>query len=139
MRALGGRWHLLRSGWRQILAFGVGAVAVPQLAFFYAVQHLSVGVALLLEYLGLVLVVAWQCLAGRRLPRVPTVGGIVLALVGLTLVLDLPALGRTGASGSTGSAWPGACSPRWASRRTSCCPGTPRQRRCRRWSWPVED
>ena len=96
LRALGGRWHLLRSGWRQILAFGVAAVAVPQLAFFYAVQHLSVGVALLLEYLGLVLVVAWQCLVGRSLPRVPTVGGIVLAIIGLMLVLDLPLFGQDG-------------------------------------------
>ena len=96
LRALGGRWHLLRSGWRQILAFGVAAVAVPQLAFFYAVQHLSVGVALLLEYLGLVLVVAWQCLVGRSLPRVPTVGGIVLAIIGLMLVLDLPLFGQEG-------------------------------------------
>jgi drug/metabolite transporter (DMT)-like permease len=87
--ALRGRWHLLRSGWRQILAFGAAAVAVPQLAFFFAVQHLSVGVALMLEYLGLVLVVAWQCLVARRLPRLPTVAGIVLALVGLALVLDL--------------------------------------------------
>jgi drug/metabolite transporter (DMT)-like permease len=96
LRALGGRWHLLRSGWRQILAFGVAAVAVPQLAFFFAVQHLSVGVALMLEYLGLVLVVAWQCLVGRSLPRVPTMGGIVLAIVGLMLVLDLPLLGQDG-------------------------------------------
>ena len=96
LRALGGRWYLLRSGWRQILAFGVAAVAVPQLAFFYAVQHLSVGVALLLEYLGLVLVVAWQCLVGRNLPRVPTVGGIVLAIIGLMLVLDLPLFGQDG-------------------------------------------
>ena len=89
VRALDGRWHLLRSGWRQVLAFGLAAVAVPQLAFFYAVQHLSVGVALLLEYLGLVLVVAWQCLVARRLPRRPTVVGIVLAVIGLVLVLDL--------------------------------------------------
>jgi drug/metabolite transporter (DMT)-like permease len=89
VRALGGQWHLLRSGWRQVVAYGVAAVAVPQLAFFYAVQHLSVGVALLLEYLGLVIVVAWQCLVARRLPRRPTVVGIVLALVGLVLVLDL--------------------------------------------------
>jgi drug/metabolite transporter (DMT)-like permease len=89
VRALGGRWHLLRGGWRQVVAYGVAAVAVPQLAFFYAVQHLSVGVALLLEYLGLVLVVAWQCLMARRLPRTPTVMGIMLALVGLVLVLDL--------------------------------------------------
>ncbi|MCW2808219.1 MAG: EamA/RhaT family transporter [Marmoricola sp.] len=89
VRALAGRWHLLRHGWRQVVAYGVAAIAVPQLAFFYAVQHLSVGVALLLEYLGLVLVVAWQCLVARRLPRSPTVVGIVFALVGLTLVLDL--------------------------------------------------
>ena len=96
MRALGGRWHLLRQEWHQILVYGVVAVSVPQLAFFYAVQHLSVGVALLLEYLGLVLVVAWQCVAARRLPRPPTVIGIVLALIGLALVLDLPALGQDG-------------------------------------------
>jgi drug/metabolite transporter (DMT)-like permease len=89
VRALDGRWHLLRHGWRQVVAYGVVAMAVPQLAFFYAVQHLSVGVALLLEYLGLVLVVAWQCLVARRLPRPPTVVGIVLAMVGLTLVLDV--------------------------------------------------
>lgn len=89
VQALAGRWHLLRSGWRQIAAFGAAAIAVPQLAFFFAVQHLSVGVALMLEYLGLVLVVAWQCLVARRLPRLPTVAGIVLALVGLVLVLDL--------------------------------------------------
>ncbi len=89
VRALGGRWDLLRRGWAQVVAYGVTAVAVPQLAFFYAVQHLSVGVALLLEYLGLVLVVAWQCLVARRLPRPPTVAGIVLAVVGLALVLDV--------------------------------------------------
>jgi drug/metabolite transporter (DMT)-like permease len=89
LRALGGRWHLLRHGWRQIAAYGVAAVAVPQLAFFYAVQHLSVGVALLLEYLGLLLVVAWQCLVARRPPSRPTVLGIVLAMAGLVLVLDL--------------------------------------------------
>lgn len=89
VRTLAGRWHLLRRGWRQVVAFGVASVAVPQLAFFYAIQHLSVGVALLLEYLGLVFVVAWQCLVARRLPRAPTVLGIVLALMGLVLVLDI--------------------------------------------------
>ena len=58
--------------------------------------------ALLLEYLGLVLVVAWQCLVARRLPRVPTVVGIVLAMIGLALVLDLPLFGQ--AAESTASA-----------------------------------
>lgn len=102
LRALGGRWHLLRAGWAQIVAFGIAAVAVPQVGFFYAIQHVSVGVAMLLEYLGLVLVVAWQCLVARRLPRLPTVAGILLALVGLGLVLDL--LGGVRISG-VGVAW----------------------------------
>ncbi len=88
VRALDGRWHQVRSEWGQVVAFGLLAVALPQLAFFYAVGHLSVGVALLLEYLGLVLVVAWQAVLARRLPRRTTVLGIVLALLGLTLVLD---------------------------------------------------
>jgi drug/metabolite transporter (DMT)-like permease len=89
VRSLRGRWALLRREWRQVLAYGATAVALPQLAFFFAVQHLSVGMALLLEYLALVLVVAWQCAAARRLPRPATVAGILLAVVGLTLVLDV--------------------------------------------------
>ncbi len=88
-RALRGRWRMWGRAWRQVVAYGVLAVAVPQLAFFNAVAHLSVGVALLLEYLGLVLVVAWQVVAARRLPRRQTVLGIVLALAGLALVLDV--------------------------------------------------
>ncbi|MCW2760956.1 MAG: family transporter, partial [Marmoricola sp.] len=89
IRSLDGRWHLLRREWPSVVGFGVGAVALAQLAFFYAVQYVSVGVAIMLEYLGLVLVVAFQCLVARRLPRVPTVVGIVLAIAGLMLVLDV--------------------------------------------------
>src|SRR3954468_4386591 len=66
VRALSGRWHLLRREWRVVLAYGLCAVALPQVAFFYAIDHLPVAVALMLEYLGLVLVVTWQCLLGRR-------------------------------------------------------------------------
>ena len=89
VRALRGRWHLLRHEWPRILAYGLCAVAVPQLAYYYAVQYLPVGVALLLEYLGLVLVVVWQSLSSRRAPQAPTVVGILLALVGLALVMNV--------------------------------------------------
>jgi drug/metabolite transporter (DMT)-like permease len=89
VRAMRGRWRLLARRWRQLAVYGVMAVAVPQLAFFYAVEHLSVGVALMLEYLGMVLVVVWQSLVARRLPGAATLTGVVLALVGLALVLDL--------------------------------------------------
>ena len=96
LRALRGRWHVLAGRWHQVVVYGVTAVAVPQVAFFYAVEHLSVGVALMLEYLGMVLVVVWQAMVARRLPGTATVTGVLLALVGLALVLDLPSIGHGG-------------------------------------------
>src|SRR3954454_11658733 len=96
VRALGGRWHLLRGEWRRVVAYGLTAVALPQVAFFYAISHLSVGVALLLEYLALVLVVVWQSLVSRRAPRLKTLVGIALAIVGLVLVLDALPIGPGG-------------------------------------------
>lgn len=94
--AMRGHWHLLRRGWPQVLVYGGSAVALPQAAYFFAVQHLSVGVALLLEYLGLLLVVAWVSLSQRRLPSRATQLGVVLAVAGLVLVLDLPGLVLSG-------------------------------------------
>lgn len=96
VRALGGRWHLLRREWRQVVAYGLTAVALPQVAFFYAISHLSVGVALLLEYLALVLVVVWQSLVSRRAPQASTLAGIALAVIGLVLVLDVLPIGQGG-------------------------------------------
>jgi drug/metabolite transporter (DMT)-like permease len=84
----GGRPLLLRSG-RLVIIYGLVAVAGCQLFYFHAVQRLSVGVALLLEYLGVVLVVGWMWLAHGHRPRRLTVAGSVGALVGLGLVLDL--------------------------------------------------
>jgi drug/metabolite transporter (DMT)-like permease len=95
-RAMRGRWHVLAHRWHQLAVYGVMAVAVPQLAFFYAVEHLSVGVALLLEYLGMVLVVVWQSVVARRLPGAATVTGVALALIGLALVLDALHMGSGG-------------------------------------------
>jgi drug/metabolite transporter (DMT)-like permease len=88
-RALRGRWSLLRRNWVTAVGYGVTAVAVPQLFFFNAVQHLSVGVALLLEYCGTLLVVLWTWLAHGQRPSRTTAAGGVLAIGGLVLVLDL--------------------------------------------------
>lgn len=87
--ALRGRWRLLASGWRTVALFGVVAVATTQLAYFQAVQHVSVGVALLLEYLGVVLVVGWLWVRHGQRPRPLSVAGGVLALIGLVGVLDV--------------------------------------------------
>ena len=86
---LRGRWHLLRSNLRVVAAFGALAVALPQLAYFVAVTRLSVGVALLLEYCGVLLVVLWTwARLGQRPSRV-TGAGMVVAVAGLVLVLDV--------------------------------------------------
>jgi drug/metabolite transporter (DMT)-like permease len=86
---LRGRWSLLRQGAPTIGLYGVFAIAGAQLGFFNAVAHLSVGVALLLEYLGILLVVGWLWIRHGHRPRRLTVVGAMVAIVGLLLVLDL--------------------------------------------------
>jgi len=86
---LRGRWHLLRANLAAIAAYGLVAVAGCQLFYFNAVEHLSVSVALLLEYSGTVLVVLWMWLVHGHTPRRRTVLGGALAIAGLVLVLDL--------------------------------------------------
>ncbi len=87
--ALRGRWHQLRDNWLTVLLFGLIGVAACQLFYFNAVARLSVGVALLLEYLAPVIIVLWLWAASRKRPRPLTIAGTLLSLGGLVLVLDL--------------------------------------------------
>ena len=86
---LHGRWRLLWSDSGAVLAFGALAVALPQLAYFSAVARLPVGVALLLEYSGVVVVVLWTWARLGQRPSAVTGAGVVVALGGLVLVLDV--------------------------------------------------
>lgn len=91
---LRGRWGMVPRNLGAVLAYGAVAVAGCQVSYFYAVQRLDVGVALLLEYLGIVLVVLWVWLRTRRAPGRLTTVGILLAIAGLALVLDLTGQSR---------------------------------------------
>ena len=93
LSALGPR--VLRRSAVLIAVYGVVAVAGAQLFYFNAVRRLPVGVALLLEYLGIVLVVLWMWLRHGERPRRMTLAGSAGALVGLLLVLGLTAGQRT--------------------------------------------
>jgi drug/metabolite transporter (DMT)-like permease len=86
---LRGRWYLLRRGAGKAAAFGLVAVAGAQLFYFNAIERMPVGVALLLEYLGPVLVVGWLWLRRGQRPRRLTVIGAAAAIAGLAMVLDL--------------------------------------------------
>ena len=79
----------LRAATAPTLIYGVVAVGGAQVCYFNAVKYVPVGVALLLEYLGIVLVVGWMWLRHRQRPRPLTVAGIAVVLVGLSFVLDL--------------------------------------------------
>jgi len=87
--ALRGRWAVFRRSLGSIGVFGLLAVAGTQVAYFNAVQYLPVGVALLLEYSGIILVVLWMWLVHGQRPRRLTLAGAAAALVGLVFVLNL--------------------------------------------------
>lgn len=87
--AMRGRWHVARRSTRSVVLYGLLAVVTAQVCFFNAVQHVPVGVALLLEYAGIIGVAGWMWAVHGDRPRRLTVLGSLVAVVGLILVLDL--------------------------------------------------
>ncbi|WP_238013154.1 EamA family transporter [Dactylosporangium sp. AC04546] len=87
--SLRGKWDTLRRSLGMIGLFGLLAVGAAQACFFNAVQYLPIGVALLLEYLGIILVVGWMWAVHGQRPRRLTVIGAGVAVLGLVFVLDL--------------------------------------------------
>jgi drug/metabolite transporter (DMT)-like permease len=98
---------------RTVVAYGLVPIAGAQLCYYNAVSHLSVGVALLLEYTAPILVVGWIWGTTRRRPRTMTLAGVALAVAGIMLVLNVfagaagPATSGTGDAhiNATGIAW----------------------------------
>jgi drug/metabolite transporter (DMT)-like permease len=87
--SLRGRWGLLRSNLPMVAGYGLVAVAGCQLAYFNAVVHMQVGVAILIEYTAPVAVIVWLWLRHGQRPGLLTLAGAAVAAVGLVLVLDL--------------------------------------------------
>ncbi|WP_125612741.1 EamA family transporter [Specibacter cremeus] len=93
------QWPTVKRSLGRIAMYGVVPIALCQLFYFNAVAHLSVGVALLLEYLSPVLLVGWAWLTTRHRPRALTILGAVFAMTGLVLVLDLAGSQRISVTG----------------------------------------
>lgn len=87
--SLRGRWHLVAKNWKAVVLYGIFGVAGCQLFYFNAVTHVSVGVALLIEYLAPVLLVGYAWARYGRTPRPLTIAGALAAVVGLLCVLDV--------------------------------------------------
>jgi drug/metabolite transporter (DMT)-like permease len=104
--SLRGDWRPVRRNLGLIAVYGALSVAGCQFAYFSAVQLMPIGPALLIEYTAPAAVVLWFWLRHGQKPTVATIGGALLAAVGLVLVLDLV----SGAPGATamdpvGVAW----------------------------------
>ena len=88
---------IVRPGWvgealrhtRTVVLYGAIPIAGAQLFYYNAVAHLSVGVALLLEYTAPILVVGWVWTTTRRRPTNLTLAGVALAVAGIMLVLNV--------------------------------------------------
>src|SRR4051812_29133572 len=78
-----------RRSWPQLLLYGLTGIAGCQTLFFIAASRLPVGVAILLEFTGPVLVVGWLKF-GRKVavPRSAALG-VAIALIGLACVVEI--------------------------------------------------
>ena len=77
-----------RDGARMVL-YGTFAIAGAQGTFFNAVRYVSVPIAMLLEFTGPVLVIGWVSLVRRQPPSGRTLVGGAIALLGLSLMVEV--------------------------------------------------
>ncbi len=97
--ALRGRWRLLRRSARLVVTYGLVGVAACQVCYFNAIARMDVGISILLEYLGIVIIVGWLWARHGQRPRPLTVLGGVAALSGLALMLQLSGSGGVSLAG----------------------------------------
>ncbi|MGN6160933.1 MAG: EamA family transporter [Marmoricola sp.] len=100
--SLRGRAHLLLRNAPMVLAYGAIAVLGCQIAYFQAVAHMQVGLALLIEYTAPVAVIGWLWARHGERPSRKTVTGGLIVLVGLVPLLNLFSGGGVSA---VGMAW----------------------------------
>lgn len=77
----------------QIAAFAFGGVLLTQVSYLLAIQYVGAGIGTVFEQLGLVFVMFYVCLCGRRLPRGREAAGLVFALAGTVAICTKGNLG----------------------------------------------
>jgi len=97
--ALRGQWRLLWRSARLVVGYGLVGVAACQVCYFNAIARMDVGISILLEYLGIVIIVGWLWVRHGQRPRPLTVLGGIAALSGLALMLDLSGSGGVSLAG----------------------------------------
>lgn len=89
IRAIVRERRFIRRHGVSLVAFGLMPVVGCQLFYFSAMQRMPVAVALLIQYLAPVMLVAWVWLRTRRRPSPIVLVGTAVAMTGLVLVVDI--------------------------------------------------
>ncbi|OKI23016.1 hypothetical protein A6A08_18305 [Nocardiopsis sp. TSRI0078] len=82
-------WRTARRRPLLVLAYGVFPMAGVQALYFAAIARIPVGIALLIEFLGPVLVLLWLRVVRRTRVSPAAVVGVVLAVAGVGLLLEV--------------------------------------------------
>jgi drug/metabolite transporter (DMT)-like permease len=83
------RLRLTRRELPFVLTFGVAGLALVQFFYFLAIRRLTIGVALLIEYLAPLLVALWARFVGHEHVRRRIWVALACALVGLALIVNV--------------------------------------------------
>lgn len=73
----------------RLAVFGIGGVALVQLFYFLAIHRLAIGIALVIQYLGPLLVAIYARTFGHEHVRRRIWAALALSLTGLSLVVEL--------------------------------------------------
>jgi drug/metabolite transporter (DMT)-like permease len=72
-----------------IVALGVGGLALVQWSYFYAIHRVAIGIALVVQFVGPILVALWARFVYGEHVRARIWLALVLALTGLLLIVEL--------------------------------------------------
>jgi len=81
--------RVTRSELPLLAVFGIAGVALVQLFYFLAIHRLAIGIALLIQFIGPVLVAIWARTFGREQVRRRIWASLALSLTGLALMVEL--------------------------------------------------
>jgi drug/metabolite transporter (DMT)-like permease len=82
-----------------LLALGVGGLALVQWSYFFAIHRLEIGIALLIQFVGPILVALWARFVYHEPVRERIWAALGLALAGLTLIVQVWHGGRLSGAG----------------------------------------
>jgi drug/metabolite transporter (DMT)-like permease len=87
-----------------VVALGVGGLALVQWSYFFAIHRVAIGIALVIQFVGPILVALWARFVYHERVRARIWVALALAIVGLVLMVELWQTHRPNAAGLTAAA-----------------------------------